>query len=160
MGMQKGHKVGSNSRIALRHKEGKSGYAPTDKDRQTVFNLCGYGMPHIEIASYLGITAATLQRHFQKQLDKAKIYKNRKVARRLYLDALISGNIKAQMFFLGTQAHWRSNTEVPIPPLPPASMDYSKLTVEELKNLRDLLGKAESKTIDITPGKVMLSGKA
>lgn len=158
MGMQKGQKKGANSRIGFLAQSGQKNiggkFNPTDKDRNDVELMSAYGLPQRVIASVLKITTMTLSRHFQYELDCGLHLKNNRVAKSLYMAAVKDGNVAAQMFWLRCRAGWRSNDEVPVAPLPPPQVDYSKLTVSELKNLQELLSKAASNTIDITPGKV------
>lgn len=159
MGMTRGQKKGANSRLT-HSKEATKGYVPSDKDRKDVFNMAGYGMTQIDIASVLNVTPVTLRRHFEKQLDTAQTIKNRKVAKALYIQAVKYHNVPAMIFYLKSRAGWRSNDPVPVPALPAAPVDYSKLSREELQQLEDILIKAASHSLDEPrPMKSVGSGK-
>lgn len=49
--------------------------------------MVGYGIPHDEIASVVGITAKTLRKHYRAEIDTGGTKANAKVAESLFLQA-------------------------------------------------------------------------
>lgn len=65
----------------------KTGRPPiefSDKDRLTVELLTAFGTPMADVATEIGCSVSTLQRHFQVEMDKAHARANAKVARSLF----------------------------------------------------------------------------
>ena len=62
-------------------------HQPTDQNRKTVEAMCGYGIPHDEIARVIGIDPKTLRLHYRDELDTGHTKANAKVAESLFLQA-------------------------------------------------------------------------
>ena len=56
----------------------------TSEQHAQVLALATYGVRHDEIASFLGICKNTLLKNFKKELDEAKLEKERKVRKFLF----------------------------------------------------------------------------
>ena len=82
-------------------------HTPTDKTRGQVEAMSSFGITQEKIAKYLGISVPTLKRHYEEELELAKVDKIVAVANALYKNAVDKGNVTAQIFFLKTQAFWR-----------------------------------------------------
>ena len=48
-------------------------FDPTEDQRRSVRAMAGFGVPHKDIALMLEIDAATLQRHFRRELDRGSV---------------------------------------------------------------------------------------
>ncbi len=81
-------------------------HRPTDETRGKVSALSAYGIPHDEIAAYLGITKTTLEKHYRHELTTGLINANAKIAETLYKKAK-DGDTTACIFWLKTRARWR-----------------------------------------------------
>lgn len=85
---------------------GRKWHRPTAETRKQVTLLAAVGARHEDIASKLGISADTLVRHYQAELDAGRIDANARVAQTLYQQAL-AGNTAAMIFWLKARAGWR-----------------------------------------------------
>ena len=95
-------------------------HTPDAKSRGEVSALCSYGIPHEEIANYLGIDAKTLRKHYRAELDTAHIKANATVGRFLFQNASgatlkegasHSDCVRAAMFWAKTRMNWRETGE-------------------------------------------------
>lgn len=90
------------------NKGGRPAHKPTDKDRQMVEVLCGYGIPTAKIADVLDISLHTLFKHYERELKVGSA----KVESMLVgnLARLAKGNdgtaLKATIFSLCTRFGW------------------------------------------------------
>ena len=86
-------------------------HEPTDDLRRQVRNLAALGVPHREIAPFVGISPPTLRKHYAVELQRGKWEANAKVAQSLYQQAT-NGNVTACIFWLKAQAGWRDSDVV------------------------------------------------
>lgn len=82
-------------------------FEPTDEQRRTVRAMAGYGMPHVDIATFLDIDAKTLRKHFTRELDLGSIEATTKVAQSLFRMATEGKNVAAAIFWMKARAGWR-----------------------------------------------------
>jgi hypothetical protein len=129
-------------------------YEPDDKDRSAVTRMSAHGLTHDAIASILKISKVTLEKHFADELSIAAHQACEEVAKNLFLAAK-RGNVQAMIFWLSRRARnvWAENpTRYPgQDPLPVNRPDYSKLTNEEIDDLRRLVAKTQTTTVDVSP---------
>jgi hypothetical protein len=82
-------------------------FKPTDEQRRTVRAMAGYGMPHVDIATFLDIDAKTLRKHFTRELEMGSIEATTKVAQSLFRLATEGKNVAAAIFWMKARAGWR-----------------------------------------------------
>lgn len=93
---------------------GKPAHVPDEASRKEVTALASFGVRQDEIATYLGIDAKTLRKHYRRELDTSKIKANAAMARRLYTAAIDEGSVPAMIFWLKAQAGWREKQELDV----------------------------------------------
>ena len=87
--------------------QGKT-HIPTKETKAQVAALYSFGNTQEEIASYFNICVDTLFKHYKDELRKARIDANATVANKLYNKAVNQDDLGAQIFWLKTQARWRT----------------------------------------------------
>lgn len=82
-------------------------FVPTDKEREQVEAMSGYGLPHDNIAILIreGIDSDTLKKHFKKELQSGKAKANAKVGQTLFQKAT-GGDTTAMIWWSKTQMKW------------------------------------------------------
>lgn len=83
-------------------------HEPTEGTKAEVRALASMGVPHDQIATYIGIDKKTLYKYYREILDKAKIQANMKMAQCLFQQAQ-NGSTAAAIFWLKIQAGWRED---------------------------------------------------
>lgn len=88
---------------------GRPQHKPTDKTRQAVKAMSGYGLTDGQIARVVGIDACTLTKHYSEELADGSAAAIANVARTLYTQATdkTKPNISAAIFFLKCKAGWQ-----------------------------------------------------
>ena len=81
-------------------------HEPTQADRDTAKRLSALGCPHEDIAKRLKISADTLVKYYQDELDEGRIDANSAIAGSLFAQAK-KGNTAAAIFWLKTRARWK-----------------------------------------------------
>ena len=81
-------------------------HEPTDESKATVKRLSALGVPHEDIATRLKISADTLVKYYQDELDEGRIDANATIAGTLFQQAK-KGNTAAAIFWLKTRARWK-----------------------------------------------------
>src|ERR1700682_4943510 len=96
-------------------------HQPNEETRKTVQAKAGYGIPHDDIATVIGISPHTLREHYRKELDTGHIIANSKVAQNLFKIATGEGReaVTAAIFWLKTRANWSEYTASPPAKLAP-----------------------------------------
>ena len=84
-------------------------HEPTEETRATAKRLSALGCPHEDIATRLKISADTLVKYYQEELDEGRIDANASIAGTLFQQAK-SGNTTAAMFWLKTRAKWKETS--------------------------------------------------
>ena len=96
-------------------------HEPNENTRAEVKALQSFGVPQEEIATYIGVDAKTLRKHYREELDTAKTKADAAVAKFLYQNAsgqsLKSGAshadcVRAAMFWAKTRMGWSEKQEV------------------------------------------------
>jgi hypothetical protein len=82
-------------------------FSPTEEQRRTAKAMAGFGVPQTDIATFLGIDAKTLRKHFRAELDRGMIEANVKVAQTLFTMATVEKNVAAAIFWMKARAGWR-----------------------------------------------------
>jgi hypothetical protein len=87
-------------------------HEPTEEGRRTVKAMAAFGIPHIDIARALGISAPTLRRHYRGELQTGQTVATAKVAQNLFRIATGDGRgaVQAAIFWLKCRAGWRDTT--------------------------------------------------
>ena len=120
---------------------GKPPFKPSDEQRAMVSAMVSYGIPHLEIASVIGISPNTLAKHFRNEIDTASARATTEVANALFDQAVNKGNTSAQIFWLKTRGRWRETNHHDLTSsdgsMSPAAIDTSKLSDAALKELMD-----------------------
>ena len=86
---------------------------PTEAQKAEVRALASMGIPHDQIATYVGIDKKTLYKYYREILDKAKIQANMKMAQCLFQQAQ-NGSTPAAIFWLKVQAGWQDRQAVDV----------------------------------------------
>jgi hypothetical protein len=82
---------------------GRPPYVPTDEHRDRVKILGRYGIPQVEIAASLGISAPTLRKHFREELTLAAAEANVEVVKTLHYLAASGRCPSASIFWAKTR---------------------------------------------------------
>lgn len=92
---------------------GRKPFAPSDKDRERVEAMAGYGVPHEQIASLVGdgIHKETLYKYFRRELDQGKAKANVKIGQTLFQQA-VNGNTAAAIWWSKSQMGWRETQQI------------------------------------------------
>jgi hypothetical protein len=90
-------------------KMGRPAHTPTQADRDTAKRLSALGCPHEDIAKRLKISADTLTKYYQDELDEGRIDANSAIAGTLFAQAK-KGNTAAAIFWLKTRARWKETS--------------------------------------------------
>ena len=88
-------------------------HEPTEAQKAEVRALASMGIPHDQIATYIGIDKKTLYKYYREILDKAKIQANMKMAQCLFQQAQ-NGSTPAAIFWLKVQAGWQEKQVVDV----------------------------------------------
>ena len=113
-------------------------YKKNEKHKAEVIALKSFGITNAEIATYLGVSPDTIERHYKQELKTARIRANAEVASKLFKKATKDEDLSAIIFWLKTQGRWRTedskaNTE--------ATNEISK----EIISLRERLSQKHKK---------------
>ena len=83
----------------------------SEEQRKTVRAMAGLGMPLKDIAAYLETDETALRRHMGKELAKAALEANAKVAQALFTMATQDRNVIAAIFWMKARAMWRDRPD-------------------------------------------------
>ncbi len=94
---------------------GKQQHFPTAEQRAMVEAMAGYGIPHEDIATVVGIAPKTLREHYREQLDRGHVKANAQVAGNLFKIATGTGReaVTAAIFWLKCRAGWSEYAPAP-----------------------------------------------
>ena len=83
-------------------------HEPTEKDRKSVEAMASYGIPEMDIARVIGISAPTLRKWYSYELETGHIKANSLVAQSLFQKATGNGQgaVTACIFWLKVRAGW------------------------------------------------------
>ncbi len=79
----------------------------TDNTKKQVEALVSFGISHVDVANYMGISHDTLTRRYKKELDNGLTKAVAKVASVLFYKATVEKDLTAVIFFLKTRGRWR-----------------------------------------------------
>jgi hypothetical protein len=134
-------------------KRGNQPFVPTDRERQQVERMVGFGLTQEQISKIVGISENTLKKYFQDELDNGVSRINSAVAQNLFSIATSKepGSVAAAIFWMKTRGRWReTNHHVHSgdDKEPPIKIDANLkgLSDAELDQMQNLLGKASGKT--------------
>ena len=88
-------------------------HEPTEAQKTEVRALASFGIPHDQIATYIGIDKKTLYKYYREILDRAKIQANMKMAQCLFQQAQ-NGSTPAAIFWLKVQAGWQEKQMIDV----------------------------------------------
>lgn len=80
-------------------------HEPTEEKRKLVETSSGFGLPHEQIATLVGIDDKTLRKHYRAELDLGKARANRQIAGKLFQKAT-SGDTTSLIWWTKTQMKW------------------------------------------------------
>lgn len=86
--------------------KGRPAHKVTKEAQDTAKRLSALGCTHEDIAIRLKISADTLTKYYQEQLDEGRIDANSAIAGTLFQQAK-NGNTAAAIFWLKTRARWK-----------------------------------------------------
>ena len=96
---------------------------PTEEDRRKVRTLSACGTEPDDIAKYLGISAKTLEKHYGKDIFRARVEANVKVGKTLFEMATFGGWPAATIFWSKTRGSFREHQEA-VKPQPAVIPDF------------------------------------
>ncbi|MEY4294326.1 MAG: hypothetical protein RLY82_14 [Pseudomonadota bacterium] len=108
-------------------------FEPTNKEREQVEAMSGYGLPHENIAALIrqGIDSDTLKKHFKSELATGKAKANAKVGQTLFQKAT-GGDTTAMIWWSKTQMKWAETQKIehtsPDGSMSPKGLDASLLS--------------------------------
>lgn len=91
--------------------KGRPAHKVTKENQDTAKRLSALGVTHEDIALRLKISADTLTKYYQEQLDEGRIDANSAIAGTLFQQAK-NGNTAAAIFWLKTRARWKETHAV------------------------------------------------
>ena len=105
--------------------------APTQKERDSVEAMAGFGVPHEDIARVIRIDAKALRLHYRSELDRGHAVAKTKVMQNLFTIATGTGReaVTASIFWLKCQAGW---SEYAAPPAAGAGAPLGKKEQQRL----------------------------
>lgn len=104
-------KISDGEGSVVKNKGGRPPHEPTDEMREDVKKYVRVGIRQDLIASILGISVPTLEKHYRKEIDEATALANAAVGGALFEKA-INGDTVAGMFWMKTRAGWRERSGV------------------------------------------------
>ena len=112
-------------------------HIPTDKSRQQVEMLSGYGVPQLDISIIMDMDDVTLRKHYRKELDLGKAKANAKIGQTLFQQA-VAGNFKAAQFWARCQMGWKEKSSIEITgadgaPLSVQVINYAGIKASDLQ---------------------------
>lgn len=133
---------------------GRKNFEPTAEERQKVYRLTASGFTVEDIAKTIyryqkPVSDKTIRKHFQKELETARIEAVGTVAARLFKKA-VDGDTTAMIFYLKTRGGWKetsvSEVKGDLSIDNKQELDLSRLNLEELEQLEKLFGKCNSES--------------
>lgn len=133
-------------------RRGNQPFVPTEKERQQVERMVGFGLTQEQIAKILNIAESTLKKYFQDELNNGVSRINSAVAQNLFSIATSreQGSVAAAIFWMKTRGRWRETNHLVHSgddKEPPIKIDANLkgLSDAELDQMQSLLGKASGK---------------
>jgi transcription initiation factor TFIIIB Brf1 subunit/transcription initiation factor TFIIB len=129
-----------------KNKGGRPPHQPTAATRKQVETLAGYGVQQAEIGKVIGVSDATLRKHYAEELALGETKANSLVAESLFKKATGDGPqaVTAAIFWMKTRARWKEPAqrhEHSGPDNRPIlTADLTKATDEQLQALEAVFG--------------------
>lgn len=127
---------------------GRKPFEFSEKDRNQVETLSGYGLPLEQIAVLIGdgISVESLVKHFPKELTIGKARANSAVSKTLFQKA-VGGDTGAMVWWSKSQMRWAETQKHEVTgkdggPVAVAQMDLKGLSDAELETVHALIQKA------------------
>ena len=76
--------------------------------------MAAFGVPQDAIAAHFQLAPKTLRKHFRRELDRAMVEANVKVAQSLFNMATSGNNVAAAIFWMKSRAGWREKNSLEI----------------------------------------------
>ncbi len=95
---------------------GRPPYQPTDKHRDAVRAMVGYGVTHEEVARALNVVPKTLRKYYRHELDTGATIASAAVAQSLFWMATEGKNVAAAIYWLRCRAGWKPASDSDAPP--------------------------------------------
>lgn len=138
---------GRKNNGGARANAGRKPFEPTERERQQVESMSGFGVPLDQIAALVrdGISLDTLYKYFERELVSGKAKANAKVGQTLF-QKVMGGDTTAMIWWTKTQMRWAETHKLehtsPDGSMTP-SFDVSKLSDAALAEI--LAAKNETK---------------
>lgn len=87
---------------------GRKSWEPSEKDRKTIQETAGHGVPVASIARIVGVDETTLRKHCEEDLLLGRAHAQSKIAKTLFQKAL-SGDVTSLIFWTKCQMRWRES---------------------------------------------------
>jgi AcrR family transcriptional regulator len=106
--------------------KGRPAYEPTQRDREQVEALAGYGLRADQIADTIGVARSTLFKHFADEIKRGGAVASGRVHQTAYQMATSGRHPASTMFWLKCRAGWRETNVLEIAKLPKLEVVVSK----------------------------------
>lgn len=135
---------------------GRPKHLVTEETQAQVIQLCAFGMTHEQIATVLGVSRPTLEKHYKVQLDTGLLQMNASVAGNLYRIATSEEKeaVRAAIFWLTQRGgdSWskaqRVESSVDLRMKDARTIDSKQLSVEDRQALREILMRATKGAVE------------
>jgi hypothetical protein len=104
---------GRKTNGGARANAGRKAFQPTERERQQVESMSGFGVPTDQIAALVrdGISCDTLYKYFERELVQGKAKANSKVGQTLF-QKVMAGDTTAMIWWTKTQMRWSETHKV------------------------------------------------
>lgn len=126
-----------NSSLKKKRGPGKPRFEPTEKNREQVETMAGYGVPLHQVASLIGIDEKTLYKYFRKEIDEGKAKANAQIGLSLFQQATTGENTSAAIWWTKSQMGWKDHSRPD--PVVNDSEDGATKIADAMKHLADRL---------------------
>lgn len=83
----------------------------TKENQELVKALSSFGISREDIATYIGVSGSTIDKHYKKEMEIGPTAANAQIAKRLYKKA-IDGDTTCMIFWLKCRARWKERNEL------------------------------------------------
>jgi hypothetical protein len=134
-------------------RRGNQPFVPTDKDRQQVERMVGFGLTQEQICKIIGISENTLRKYFADELENGVSRINSAVAQNLFAIATSRdpGSVAAAIFWMKTRAQWKEVNHHALggdndrAPIKIANVDLKALSDAEIAQMHNIMDKVAGK---------------
>lgn len=100
-------------------------HKPTQKSRNQAEEMAGYGLPHEQIASIIGMDDKTLRKYYRTELDRGKACANAAVAKSLFQKATEDKDTTAMIWWTKAQMGWSDKPIEIVEESPPLNITFT-----------------------------------